>query len=135
MSNYSKNKGRRDTQPFLKLGKDILRSPAFRSLTGTETKVFLHLYGEYNGSNNGYLALPYNRADKELNISRQLLSKTLKSLEAKGWIEKSRQGGKGRLSYYAVTIEPVNEVIRGGVSVHDLSATQKPSHKWRNYKP
>ena len=96
MASHARNKARRDTSPFVGLRKDILKSPHFRSLTSTETKVFLHLYGEYNGSNNGYLALPYNRADEELNISRQLLSKTLKGLEEKGWIEKSRQGGKGR---------------------------------------
>lgn len=89
MASHARNKARRDTSPFVGLIKDILKSPHFRSLTGNETKVFLHLYGEYNGSNNGYLALPYNRADKELYISRQLLSKTLKQLEEKGWIEKS----------------------------------------------
>lgn len=132
MANHGKNKGRRDTEPFLKLSKSILRSPQFKQLSGNEVKVFLQLYGEYNGSNNGYLALPYNQADKELNVSRQLLSRTLKGLEEKGWIEKSRQGGKGRLSYYAVTTEPVDEVIRDGVSVHDLPPTKKPSHKWRN---
>ena len=123
MASYTRNKARKSTRPFLSLDKGALKSPHFRSLTGNETKVFLHLYGEYNGSNNGYLALPYNRADEELNISRQLLSKTLKGLEGKGWIEKSRQGGKGRLSYYAVTIEPVDEVIRNGVNVHDLRPT------------
>ena len=132
MTSHARNKARRDTSPFVGLRKDILKSPHFRSLTSTETKVFLHLYGEYNGSNNGYLALPYNRADEELNISRQLLSKTLKGLEGKGWIEKSRQGGKGRLSYYAVTIEPVDEVIKNGVNIHDLRPTKTASHKWRN---
>lgn len=132
MASYTRNKARKGTRPFLSFDKGALKSPHFRSLTGNETKVFLHLYGEYNGSNNGYLALPYNRADKELYISRQLLSKTLKQLEEKGWIEKSRQGGKGRLSYYAVTIEPVDEVIKNGVSVHDLRPTKTASHKWRN---
>ena len=132
MASYTRNKARKSTRPFLSFVKDVFKSPHFCSLTGNETKVFLHLYGEYNGSNNGYLALPYNRADKELYISRQLLSKTLKRLEEKGWIEKSRQGGKGRLSYYAVTIEPVDEVIRNGVSVHDLRPTKTASHKWRN---
>ena len=132
MASYTRNKARKSTSPFLSLNKGALKSPHFRSLSGNETKVFIHLYGEYNGSNNGYLALPYNRADKELHISRQLLSKTLKQLEEKGWIEKSRQGGKGRLSYYAVTIEPVDEVIKNGVSVHDLRPTKTASHKWRN---
>jgi hypothetical protein len=132
MASYPRNKARKSTSPFLSFNKGALKSPHFRSLSGNETKVFIHLYGEYNGSNNGYLALPYNRADKELHISRQLLSKTLKQLEEKGWIEKSRQGGKGRLSYYAVTIEPVDEVIKNGVSVHDLRPTKTASHKWRN---
>ena len=92
MASYTRNKARKSTRPFLSLDKGALKSPHFRSLTGNETKVFLHLYGEYNGSNNGYLALPY----------------------------------------YAVTIEPVDEVIKNGVSVHDLRPTKTASHKWRN---
>ncbi|WP_109128974.1 helix-turn-helix domain-containing protein [Aggregatibacter segnis] len=133
MTGYAEKKARRGTSPFMGIRKDILKSPHFRSLTGTETKVFLHLYGEYNGSNNGYLALPYNKADEDLNISRQRLSRALKGLEVKGWIEKSRQGGKGHLSYYAVTIEPIDEVLKNGLSVHNLAPTKTASHKWRNY--
>lgn len=133
MMNYAGKKARRGTSPFMGIRKDILKSPHFRSLTGTETKVFLHLYGEYNGSNNGYLALPYNQAEDELKISRQTLFKTLNNLEAKGWIEKSRQGGKGRLSYYAVTIESIDEVLKNGLNVHNLTPTKTASHKWRNY--
>ena len=133
MADYAKVKGRSGTSPFMGIKKDILRSSQFRSLTATETKVFTHLYAEYNGSNNGYLALPYNKA-KDLYMTRQRLSRALKGLEEKGWIEKSRQGAKGRLSFYAVTIEPIDEVVHNGLRVHDLPPTKKASHKWRNFQ-
>lgn len=132
MANRAKQKGRKEKGSFIGIPKSILKSPQFRSLTGNETKVFLHLYASYNGSNNGYLAIPYNKI-KDYGFCYQTLYSILKSLERKGWIEKSRQGGKGVLSLYAVTIEPVDEVLKNGLSVHDLKPTTTASHKWRNF--
>ncbi|MBN6070557.1 hypothetical protein HYE53_05550 [Aggregatibacter actinomycetemcomitans] len=136
MTSYPKSKARSGKGAFIGILKNISNSRQFRHLSGNETKVFLHLYAEYNGSNNGNLTLPYNKASKELNLSRQLLSRTLKSLECKGWIVKSREGQRGRegqISLYAVTIEPVDEVLKNGVRVHDLPPTKTASHKWRDY--
>lgn len=134
MAKRAKQKGRKEKGSFVGIPKTIVRSPQFRNLNGNETKVFLHLYSNYTGSNNGYLAISYNKA-KDYGLSRQTLSSTLKSLEEKGWIEKSRQGGKGVLSLYAVTIEPINEVLKDGLPVHDLKPTATASHKWKFFQP
>ncbi|MGC6326574.1 replication/maintenance protein RepL [Pasteurella multocida] len=131
MEKRVKQKGRKEKGSFVGIPKAIVRSPQFRNLNGNETKVFLHLYSNYTGANNGYLAISYNKA-KDYGLSRQTLSNTLKSLEDKGWIDKSRQGAKGVLSLYAVTIEPIDEVLRDGLPVHDLKPTITANHRWRD---
>ncbi|AKD37540.1 site-specific recombinase, phage integrase family protein [Pasteurella multocida subsp. multocida OH4807] len=40
--------------------------------------------------------------------------------------------GKGVLSLYAVTIEPIDEVLRDGLPVHDLKPTITANHRWRD---
>lgn len=134
MAKNTNRKGRRKTGRFIGLLVSILNSPHFKNLTGNEIKVFIHLYTSYNGSNNGNLAIPYNKAE-EYGLSRQTLSRVLKSLEKKGWIKTSRQGGKGILSLYAVTTEAINEVYSNGLLVHNLKPTTQASHDWKHFKP
>ncbi|MDH2927057.1 helix-turn-helix transcriptional regulator [Lonepinella koalarum] len=133
MADHKNNKDRRINEKFLALPNSVLDSLAFRSLTGNETKVFIHLCRKYNGTNNGNLAIPYNTVEKEYNLSRQTLYKCLKSLEEKGFIETSRQGRKGVLSLYAVTIHGVDECLNNGYPIHDLKPTTQIKHSWKYY--
>ncbi|WP_439293944.1 helix-turn-helix transcriptional regulator [Lonepinella sp. BR2882] len=133
MSKNTNNKNRQITGKFIAIPNSVLDSLAYRSLTGNETKVFIHLCRKYNGTNNGNLVIPYNTVEKDYNLSRQTLFKCLKSLEEKGFIETSRQGRKGVLSLYAVTIYRVDECLKNGYSTHDLKPTIQAKHSWKHY--
>ncbi|WP_455647988.1 hypothetical protein [Lonepinella koalarum] len=133
MSKTMNHKGRRKTEPFVALPKNMMNSTAFKRLSPAENKVFVHLCAEYNGKNNGNITLPYNRAS-EFNLSRQTLSKALKSLTEKGFIKVSRQGERGKLSLYALTYLEIHECLnKYGLSVHHLKPTIKASNEWSEY--
>ncbi|WP_439257632.1 hypothetical protein [Lonepinella sp. BR2271] len=133
MSKTMNHKGRRKTDPFVALPKNMMNSTAFKRLSPVENKVFIHLCAEYNGKNNGNITLPYNRVN-EFDLSRQTLSKALKSLTEKGFIKVSRQGERGKLSLYALTHLEINECLnKYGLSVHHLKPTTKASNEWREY--
>lgn len=83
MTSYAKNKGRNDIKRFVQLDRAMTHSTAFRLLSGNENKVFTALLSQYNGKNNGNLAIPYNQAEN-YGLSRQTLSTALNLLEAKG---------------------------------------------------
>ena len=78
------------------LDRSMLDSPEWRTLSPAEMLTYVYLKKNYNGRNNGQIPLRYSWL-KDI-FAAATLSKALKGLEAKGWIEKTKLGGLYRYS-------------------------------------
>jgi len=76
--------------------KSTLKSTAWRELAHTEKIVYIHLKANFNGSNNG--RIPFKYSHMKGIMSPATISKALKGLLGKGWIEKTQYGGMYRYS-------------------------------------
>lgn len=133
MARKRKHNSDNDVKRFVKLDRTMTNSHAFRFLSGNESKVFTILLSQYNGKNNGNLAIPYNQAENYA-LSRQTLSNALNLLEAKGFIQCTRKGHIGAISLYAVTCFGIDDCFnQNGVSVHHAKANDRPSNRWTNF--
>jgi len=89
---------RKNSPPFVMLERSVLNSLEWQSLTHSEMIAYIFLKKNYNGSNNGEISLKYTELKKV--FSSATLSKALKGLIKKGWIEKTKYGGLYR--YYCL---------------------------------
>jgi len=120
--------GKGGAASFISLPHYVLDSPEFAALTGNELRMLLELGRQYKGVNNGDLLATRERLVERGWKSHQTIDAQLAKLERKGWIIKTRQGGKRiGCTLYAVTIWPVDEC--GGK--HHWPPERKASHLWR----
>ncbi|KOE65879.1 hypothetical protein [Aggregatibacter actinomycetemcomitans] len=133
MARSRKRNSNQEVKRFVKLDKNLTQSIAYKKLSGSESKIFHILLSQYNGSNNGKLAIPYNQAG-EYELSRQTLSNSLNLLEAKGFIQCTRRGRFGLISLYAVTCFPVDKCFNQcGMKAHSAKATDSASNEWGKF--
>ena len=88
----------------------VLESPEVRGLSHATFRVLVLLTGQYNGFNNGALALSKTQAEKE-NISNKTLYKALATLEKLELIEKTYHASRvpPRPTMYALTWLTIND--------------------------
>ncbi|MHB8391857.1 MAG: hypothetical protein ACYDBH_20150 [Acidobacteriaceae bacterium] len=87
----------------------ILTSDEWAALTAFEVKLLMDLYGQFNGSNNGDLSAAMTLMMPRGWKSKDTLHRALCGLLDKGFLQKTRQGGKHRCSLYAVTWREIHE--------------------------
>ena len=63
----------------------MLKSPAWRSLSGAAVRVFLELDTRFNGSNNGKLTLSYAEAAEALCMGKATVQRAFADLVGKGF--------------------------------------------------
>jgi len=123
--------GKGGAASFVSLHHFVLNSPEFAALTGNEVRMLLELVRQYRGSNNGDLTATREQLVERGWKSHQTIDAQLTKLERKGWIVKTRQGGKRcGCTLYAVTIWPVDAC--GGK--HQWPIEHKASHRCKNKK-
>ena len=97
----------------------ILDSPAWRTLTHADVRVYLGLRRKLGKTNNGDINATLAEMCHSGISSSSTLSTALQRLEALGFIEKTRQGGiafGGKLcSLYRFTDEPTFDIAKAGV--------------------
>ena len=93
-----RKKQRSRCPPFVMLEKETLRSQQWEELSHSEMITYIYLKKNYNGRNNGEIPLKYS--ELKAILAPATLSKALKGLEGKGWIEKTQYGGLFR--YYCL---------------------------------
>lgn len=97
----------------------ILDSPAWRTLTHADVRVYLALRRKLGRTNNGDINATLAEMKHAGISSSSTLSAALHRLEALGFIEKTRQGGiaaGGKLcSLYRFTDEPTFDIAKAGV--------------------
>lgn len=93
---FMARKKRGQYKKFVLLENKTIWSEKWFELTSIERDIYIFLKSKFNGSNNGKLALTYS----ELPFSDATISKALKGLIKKEWIEKTKYGGMYR--YYCL---------------------------------
>lgn len=123
-----KAKGRADFGSYVAMPHAILESQEWAALTAFEVKLLLDVYGQYNGKNNGTLSAAWALMRPRGWRSESTLSRALTGLLVKCFLIKTRQGGKHRCSFFAVTWREVQECD----GKHDMRPTNTAPGTWKN---
>lgn len=105
---------------------------------GTAIKLLHFLAGQYNLNNNGDLSAPLSARPGGI-TSGETLSRALRELEHYRFIVKTRQGGLGFPSLYAITWYSIDRCggkleIPSTASAPGTWKTSQPKFKWRPEK-
>jgi hypothetical protein len=104
-----KMKGRRDGGTFIMVPHALLDCANYASLSPRAVKLFLDLYGQFKGANNGDFTLAWKVMREKGWSSKDQLSKARRELLERGFIVQTRQGWNNRCSLYGVTFHPIDE--------------------------
>ena len=122
----SRHRGKKGDNPqYTTLYYGFLKSPAWRSLSGTAVKVWLELHTRYNGGNNGNVRLSLNEAASTLGMSKGTAQRAFLELEGKGFIALHTPGNwyHRRAHEYRLTTKPMQT----------QSGKQKPTEDWKTW--
>ena len=126
VSKRERTKGRRGKGSYLGLPKQVIKSDAYNQLGAWSVKLLVDVAKQYNGFNNGDLSAVWSNFKEQGWHSKGTLSRAIKELIDKGFIELTRQGGKNRCCLYAVTWELIDE-CKGKLDVRE---TRVASNLW-----
>ena len=126
-----KMKGRKDGSAFMALPHSLIKTNEWKALTGSELKLLIAVYTKFNGFNNGDLSASWTCMKKEGFKSQDTLNRALTGLLEKGFLIKTRQGGKHRCSLFAVSWKPIDECNRK----HDEKPTTIAPNTWKIKSP
>lgn len=122
-----KQKGRRGYSSYVALPHTLLESPEWAELTAIEVKLLIDVYCQYNGRNNGALSAAWSLMRPRGWVSCDTLHRALNGLIEKGFITKTRQGGRHLCSLFAMSWWPIHECD----GKHDLMATSVAANTWK----
>ena len=123
-------KGRKGKRPeegqYAPLPYALLKSPAWRALSGPAIKVLLELHTRYNGGNNGKLFLSLNEAAETLGIGKATAQRAFDELQDKGFLVLTKQGNwYGRqANEWRITTKPESG-----------KPQSTASNDWRSWQP
>ena len=123
-----KHRGKKgDSYQYLNLDYGFLKSPAWRSLSGSAAKVWLELSTRYHGSNNGKLYLSLNEAATNLHMSKGTAQRAFVELTEKGFIALNTPGGwRQRMAHeYRITTKCMDT----------STMRERPTNDWKNWVP
>ena len=123
-----KLKGRRENGSFIQLPHAILESSEYAVLSAHAVKALIDLFAQFRGENNGDFTAAWSVMRKRGWKSKAMLYRALNELIDKGWIIKTRQGGRYLCSLYAVTWKPIN-TCKGKL---DILPTRIAPGTWKN---
>ncbi|MEM8631095.1 MAG: helix-turn-helix domain-containing protein [Pseudomonadota bacterium] len=128
MGRRRSNNGKRPQEgQYVQLPYAMLRSLAWRSLSGTAMKVWCELHSRFNGSNNGQLFLSLNEASKTLGLGKSTVQRAFEDLQEKGFIVLEREG-----SWYH---RQAHEWRLTTKSTHTRDGTITATNDWRSWQP
>lgn len=109
---------------FVALPHFFIKTPQWAALSGRAVKLLIELELQYNGNNNGDLAITRTAMRSRGFPSTDQLMKARDDLVRAGWIFVTRQGGRNIPSLYGLSYRAVDPC--GG-----KVAAGPPSHLWR----
>lgn len=123
-------KGKRPEEgQYAPLAYSLIRSPAWRSLSGPAIKVWIELHSRYNGSNNGKLFLSLNEAAEILGMGKATAQRAFAELSTKGFTALVTEGNwySRKAHEWRITTKPM-ETPKGRIlATNDW-------HQWRPKK-
>ncbi|MCY1127696.1 helix-turn-helix domain-containing protein [Frigidibacter sp. RF13] len=103
----------------------MLKSEAWRSLSGAAVKLFLELHTRYNGGNNGKVRLSLNEATEALGLGKATIHRAYHELQGKGFIVLQTAGNwYGRQAHEWQLTTKALETGKGSVA---------PTNDWRSW--
>jgi predicted transcriptional regulator len=105
----------------------LLKSDAWRNLSGAAVKIFLELHTRFNGSNNGTLRLSYAEAAEALGMGKATVQRGFQDLQDKGFVVLVQKGNwyHRQAHEWRITIKPMQRVKGKEAATND----------WRRWKP
>ena len=108
----------------------VLDSDQWASLPGNSMKLLFELARQYRGKNNGDLSVTISMLKARGWTSETTLWKHLHELEERGWIVRTRQGGRHiGCNLYAITWWAVDDCH----GKHGHPVEHKASHLWKKF--
>ncbi|WP_299898976.1 helix-turn-helix domain-containing protein [uncultured Ruegeria sp.] len=93
MSRRRSPKGKRsDDGQYVPLPYAMIKSPAWRALSGPAVKLWLELHSRYNGGNNGKVFLSMNEAAEILGLGKATVQRAFEDLQNKGFLVLEQEG-------------------------------------------
>lgn len=122
-----KVKGRREAGSFSAWPHVCSGHENFFALSHTARSLLFEFLGQLRGNNNGDLTCAWAILRKRGWRSRDTIERARAELEARGWIIRTRQGGRNAPNLYAVTWRGIDEC--GGKL--DIPSTFAPPGDWK----
>lgn len=122
-----KSKRKKHEGQYAPLPYALLKSDAWRSLSGAAVKVWLELHTRFNGSNNGKVHLSLNEAAEILGLGKASVQRAYVELEEKGFLKLERRGNwySRRAHDWRLTTKPM----------HRTNCKEAPTQDWATWKP
>jgi predicted transcriptional regulator len=122
MGKSNKRKGEGQYAP---LSYAMLKSDAWRDLSGAAVRVFLELHCRFNGSNNGLLTLSYAEAAEVLGMGKATVQRAFADLIAKGFVVLEMEGNwyHRQAHEWRLTIKPTQRT----------KGRENPTNDWVKY--
>lgn len=111
---------------YLPLPYALLRSEAWRSLSGAAVRLWLELHTRFNGSNNGTLTLSYAEAGEALGMGKATVQRAYKELVEHGFLVLEKEGNwyHRKTREWRLTTKPTQRA----------KGRELPSNEWRYFR-
>jgi len=121
------NGKRSEDGQFVNVPYAMLKSPAWRSLSGNAMRVWFELHSRFNGGNNGRLSLSMAEASEALGIGKATVQRAFKELQDKGFLVLVKEGNwyHRRAHEWRLTTK----------SMQGAKSKVPPTLDWRQWRP
>ncbi|MDU8942382.1 helix-turn-helix domain-containing protein [Ovoidimarina sediminis] len=123
----ARNKGKRSEGQYALMPYALLKSPAWRSLSGAAIKVYFELHARFNGGNNGRITLSYAEAAEALGMGKATVQRAYNELVEHGLLALEEPGNwyHRRAHEWRLTTKQMQRVRDAEPATND----------WRKWRP
>ena len=123
--------GRGESEQYVNMPYVLIKSRAWRSLSGAAVRVWFELSARYNGGNNGTLTLSLQEARDALGMGKATVQRAFLDLQAKGFIVLITKGSwyNRRAHEWRLTTKPLHKVEGKVAATNDWRLWQPPKTK------
>ncbi|MCK0102349.1 helix-turn-helix domain-containing protein [Pseudohalocynthiibacter sp. F2068] len=120
-------------EQYVNMPYPMLRSKAWRSLSGAAVKIWFELHSRFHGGNNGTLHLSMNEAAEILGLGKATVKRGFDELQAKGFIVLEKEGAwyHRRAHEWRLTTKPVVTRYKRSPATNDWRKWQPPEKSKR----
>ena len=121
-------KGKRSSEgQYINLSYAQIKSPAWRSLSGSAVKLWCELHSRFNGCNNGKITLSFAEASENLGMGKATIQRAYIELISHGFIVLMKEG-----NWYH---RQAHEWRLTTKSTQGVKGTNVPTNDWRGFQP